>query len=268
MTVRDRTVLVVVLAVAALAAGWLLVVQPKRATAAKLGASVQAEQAQLNTVEAKVAADEQARAAFPADYAEIAQLGEAVPQDDEVPSLIYELQSAAKASHVDFQGLQVTESGSSTTGTSSGTTGTASTALPPGVSDTGSGFGAEQFSFTFNGDFFNLSDFLGRLESFVVANGSTVRVSGRLMTLNALALGPAPHGGPNMVANVSATTYLLPASQGLTDGATAAGPTGSTGGAQAGLAGLASGAGPDANPAPDGGTGITPAPAAAISGAG
>ena len=264
MTPRDRNVLVVVVALAALAAGWLLVVQPKRAAAAKLGSSIQSEQAQLSTVEARVAADEQARASFPADYAELAELGEAVPQDDQVPSLIAEIQSAATASGVDFEALHVTPSSGGTTTATTGTSGTA--ALAPGVNPGGGAFDSEQFTFTFSGEFFNLSNFLARLEGFVVANGPTVRVRGRLMTLNALDLSAAPKGFPRMVADVSATTYLLPASQGSLNGATAAGPAGSP----AGLANPAAGAGSSANAsgsgAPAGGSGGTTAPAAAISG--
>jgi hypothetical protein len=248
MTARDRTVLIVVLAVVALAAGWLLVVSPKRATAAKLGSTIQGVQQQLAALQAQVAADEHARASFSAHYVELAQLGEAVPQDDNVPSLLVELQSAARASGIDFRGLQVTGGGSSGPSASapagasakagasasagasaaagaSGAPGASAAATPPPPGVTGSaGFGAEQFTFTFSGRFFALSGFLGRVEDFVVANGAVVRVSGRLMTLNAISLGPSPQGFPEMTASVSATTYLLPASQGLLDGATAAGP--------------------------------------------
>ncbi len=257
MTARDRTVLLVVLAVSALAAGWLLVVQPKRATAAKLGNSVISAQTRLATLKAQVAADGQARAAFPVDYAELAQLGKAVPPDDNVPSLIWELQSTAKASGVNFRGLRVTPSGSSSPSTTASSS--SASALVPGVSIGSAQFGAEQFGFTFSGNFFNLSDFLGRLDRFVIANGSVVRVRGRLMTLNALTLAAASQGAAGMVATVSATTYVLPASQGLLDGASAAGPTSAAAGS------TATGTGSAPAPGPAGGAGTTPARAAAIS---
>ncbi|MDQ6816414.1 MAG: hypothetical protein M3018_03270 [Actinomycetota bacterium] len=298
MTARDRAVLMFVLVLAALGGGWLLVVAPKRAAAAKLGSSVQAVQQQLATLQAQVVAGQRARASFSADYVELAQLGEAVPQNDNVPSLLVELQSAARASGIDFRGLQVTAGGSSgpspgpaagasagtagtagasagpagtagaspaTAGASAGTAGTAGASAaavqqPPGVSGGSTGFGAEQFTFTFSGRFFDLSGFLGRVEHFVVANGPLVRVSGRLMTLNAISLGPAPQGFPQMLASVSATTYLLPASQGLFDGATAAGPATATGPMPAegtGLAGASSG--PAGTTSAPGGTSSGPA---------
>ncbi len=270
MTARDRTVVIAVLAVVALGAAWLLVVQPKRGTAAKLSHSIQAVQAQLAGLQGQVVADQQARAAFPVDYAELARLGEAVPVDDNVPSLIYELQSAAKASGVDFRGLQLTPSAAPSAGPSPSiaAAAAAATTLPPGVSGGSAGFDAEQFTFSFSGKFFNLSDFLGRLDRFVLTSGSTVQVSGRLMTLNALSLGPGPQGFPDMTANMSATTYLLPASQGLLDGASTAGPgTPPPSGSSAASSPPASGTAPSPGTGAAGTSGATPAPAAAISAA-
>ena len=90
------------------------------------------------------------------------------------------------------------------------------------------GFPVEPFTFTFRGDFFHLSDFFGRLERFVVATNKQVSVSGRLMTLNAISLGPGPQGFPQITASIAATTYLVPAAQGLLNGATPAGPAPTT----------------------------------------
>ena len=42
------------------------------------------------------------------------KLGAAVPADDNVPSLIYQLQAAANASQVDFRDLSLTSTGAST----------------------------------------------------------------------------------------------------------------------------------------------------------
>jgi type II secretory pathway pseudopilin PulG len=265
VTSRDRSVLIAVLAVAALVGAWILVVAPKRGTASKLSTSIQAVQAQLATIETQVAADRQARAAFPVQYAQLARLGEAVPQDDNIPSLIYELQTTAKASGVDFRGLQLTPGSGSTPGPSASAG--ASAALPPGVSAGAAGFATEQFTFSFSGEFFNLSDFLGRLDRFVVASGSTIRVSGRLMTLNALTLGPGSLGFPEMLANVSATTYLLPSSQGALGSSPSTNPGAPRAGPSTGLPG-GSPSSPGLTSSPGSGTagssGSSPAPAATI----
>ncbi len=228
MTARDRLVIVVVAIAAAVAGGWLLVIQPKRQQASKLGDQVRAAQAQLDTARARALQGELARRAFSGRYGDMVRLGEAVPADDDVPSLIYQIQSAARAARIDFRGLQLSGGGGgSPSGTSSSGRGTSAT-LPPGVTVGPAGFPAEQFSFTFRGSFFHLADFFNRLQRFVVATDKRVSVSGRLMTLNAINLSAGPAGFPQIAATVSATTYILPASQGLMNGATPAGPAGTS----------------------------------------
>jgi hypothetical protein len=89
------------------------------------------------------------------------------------------------------------------------------------------GFPIEPFTFTFQGNFFHLANFFHRLQRFVVATNKRVSISGRLMTLNSFSLQPASQGFPQITAQISATTFLVPASQGLLNGATPAGPSSS-----------------------------------------
>jgi type II secretory pathway pseudopilin PulG len=234
MSTRDRTILVVIALAAAVIGPWLLIVQPKRDQAAKVQTQINSVQSQLASVRSELAAGTQARAAFASSYTSLVRLGEAVPTDDNTPSLIYQVQAAAKASKVDFQSLTFNAGQGGTAPTSStsskpstSSTDVSSTALPPGATIGPAGFPIEPFTFTFQGSFFHLADFLGRLQRFVVANNQNVWVSGRLMSLNAITLGQAS-GSPQVTATISATTYLLPASQGLLNGATPAGPATST----------------------------------------
>lgn len=232
MTKRDRTVIAVVLAVAAIAAAWLLVVQPKRDKASKLASQITSVQSQLDQARSQVAQGEAARSAFSGSYTVLARLGEAVPADDNVPSLIYQIQNAATKARIDFDSLTLNGSGSAApapapapaAGSSSSAAQAVTATLPPGATVGPAGFPIEPFTFTFTGNFFHLSDFFGRLERFVVANNKNIAVSGRLMTLDAISLGPASSGFPTIAATVSATTYLLPSSEGLTAGATPLGP--------------------------------------------
>ena len=229
MTARDRIVLMVVLAIAAVAASWMLVIQPRRAQASKLGTQVTSEQSQLDSARAEISQGEAARRSFPTNYTQIVRLGEAVPADDNVPSLIYQIQGAATTAHVDFRSLQVTGGSGSTSTSSSSSSGSSSTAaLPPGVTVGAAGFPAEQFQFQLQGNFFNLSKFFNRLQQFVVAGKNQLSIRGRLMTVNAISFGAAPQGFPQITATVSATTYLVQPSQGLLAGATTAGPAGTS----------------------------------------
>ena len=237
MTTRDRIIIVAVLAVAAVAGSWMLIVQPKRKQAASLASQVAAAQTQLETVRSELNQSQAAKTQFAHEYTEMVRLGEAVPPDDNVPSLVYQVQSAAAGAHVDFRALQVGASGGApastapapgTPGTSgqggSGAASASAASLPPGVAVGPAGFPAEQFSFTFQGSFFHLSNFFDRLQRFVTANGQRIAISGRLMTVNAINLSAAPSGFPHITASVSATAYMLPASQGLVAGASPTAP--------------------------------------------
>jgi type II secretory pathway pseudopilin PulG len=244
MTGRDRIVMAIVCALVAAAGAWMLVIQPKRNQASSLGKQVSAAQAQLTSVQQQVAQGNIARASFSSSYTQLARLGEAVPSDDNVPSLIYQLQGAANATGVDFRSLVLQPGSSSSTpppasitstsASSTTTPGSVASAaaltapLPPGATTGPAGFPQEQFAFTFNGNFFHLAKFFKRLEDFVVANNKDVAVSGRLMTLNAVSFGPGSQGFPSISASISATDYLVPEAQGVFNGATPAGPSSST----------------------------------------
>jgi hypothetical protein len=230
VTARDRIVIMVVLAVGAVVAGWMLVVSPKRDQAASLGTQISAQQSQLDAARSQVAAGESARAAFAGQYTQLAKLGEAVPPDDDVASLIYQVQNAAQGAKVSFRGLQLSNSPAASSSTPSSSTPGASTSttpatqLPPGAAVGAAGLPTEQFTFSLTGNFFHLADFFNRLQNFVTTSGSTLLVSGRLMTINGINLAPAAAGFPQITASVSATTYIVPATEGEFGGATSAGP--------------------------------------------
>lgn len=222
MSVRDRTVIVVLALVAAVAASWLLVIQPKRSELSNLQHQVSSAQSQLASAQSELASGQSARNQFRASYAAMVRLGEAVPTDDNVGSLIYQLQAAASATGVDFQALSL----SSQTGGSASGPGQAP--LPPGVTVGPAGFPSEPFSFTFGGSFFHLADFFAKLQRFVSQTRGGLQVQGRLLTLNSIQLGPGAGGFPQINATVSATAYLLPQAQGLAAGATPLGPAATT----------------------------------------
>jgi hypothetical protein len=232
MTGRDRVIVVALCITAVLVAPWLLVVNPERSQASKLQSQINGVQSQLATVRAEAASAQAARATFGKSYTALVRLGEAVPTDDNTPSLIYQLQSAANAANVNFQSLALSNSpgaASASPQASSSASQASTAALPPGAVVGPAGFPIEPFTFTFQGNFFHLADFLGRLQRFVVMGNQQLSVSGRLMTLNAISLGPGGSSGfPQITATISATTYLLPASQGLLNGATPAGPPSSS----------------------------------------
>jgi hypothetical protein len=85
--------------------------------------------------------------------------------------------------------------------------------------------------FTFVGSFFDLSDFFHRMKRFVwVANGGHVAVHGRLLTVDGFDL--KAKSFPKLEAQVFATVYLSPKSEGTTGGATPGGPAATPAGTQ------------------------------------
>jgi hypothetical protein len=107
VTARDRTVLTVVAALALIAAAWFLLLAPVRSDVKAADTELTAAQTRLTAAEALVAQGATAKAASRDDYATISRLGKAVPADDDVPSLIVQIEGAADRSRVDFRSLEL-----------------------------------------------------------------------------------------------------------------------------------------------------------------
>jgi hypothetical protein len=249
MTQRDR-ILVLVLAVAALVGGfWFAVLAPKREEAKSLGDQVAKQQTRLEDARRSAAEARQAKARYDADYAAVTRLGKAVPVDDDVPSLVYQLERAADGADVDFRafksvagpatgaatsgigavaqaGAAVKSNGGSEGGDAPAVAATQSAAatLPPGATVGSAGFPTMPFSFAFQGSFFDMQHLLGNVQRLVTLRGDRIRVDGRLMTIDGFAIEAGDAGFPQVKASLAATAYLLPAGEGSTGGASAQGP--------------------------------------------
>jgi hypothetical protein len=237
VTTRDRTVLIVVGFVAILGAFWFLALTPKRQETADASAALLVAQQRLTTAQAGVSVAEAARKGYDDDYATVARLGKAVPVDDDVPSLVYQLERTAHASKIDFRSITL-QAGAAPASTApvptaaaavasangsavSSTTPAVTAALPPGATVGAAGFPTMPFSFTFDGKFFPLQRFLRSLDDLTTVKGKSISVKGRLLTVDGVALKPGPKGFPDVSATVAVTAYLLPSDEGLTAGATA-----------------------------------------------
>jgi Tfp pilus assembly protein PilO len=220
MTGRDRMVLIGVLVVVALGAAWMLAVSPERKQAATLGTEVAAAKTQLASAEGQLANARAAQSQYAASYSSVVSLGKAVPPTQEVPALIDQIAHATHDKNVDF--TSITSGGS-------GTTSAASSAS--------SSFAQLPFTFTFVGSYFDLEHLFGQLTDFATPTPSgALQVNGRLLTVQSVRLAPSTTSSSkpgesldsHLTATIGATAYMLPASQGLTAGATATSPTGAT----------------------------------------
>ena len=226
---QSRILLTVVAAVAASAAFFFLVLSPKRDEIAALDAQIAAKQGELTTNQQLVADYQAAKGGYRTAYASVVRLGKAVPVEDDVRSLVVQIDGAARKAGVNFQSISVgggAAAGGAAPAAGSAPGGAAAAPLPDGATVGPAGFPVMPFTFTFDGSFFKLADFFRGLEDFVSVRNQNVAVTGRLLTLDSLNLQPTQF--PKISASVSATTYLVSPMQGLTGGATAQGPAAAT----------------------------------------
>jgi Tfp pilus assembly protein PilO len=204
---------------AVLGAGWVLVVSPERKKAATLQNEVASASSQVASAEGQLASARAAQARYSAAYTSIVRLGKAVPPGREVPSLVYELAHASNQKHVDLSSIVYGGGG----GATSSSTPAASLA----------GFTQMPFTFVFNGSYGDLYNLFKQLNRFTVRTASGgLEVSGRLLTIQSARLAPVTtaeagkSGAELLSGTITATAYVLPATQGLTGGSTPASPAG------------------------------------------
>ncbi len=246
MTTRDRLVLIGVMALALLAAVWLLLVSPERSKASKLNSEVSTASAQLASAQGDAASARAAQQRYSSAYSSVVSLGKAVPASEEVPSLMYQLAQATNEKHVQFTSI--------TTGGGVGSSSASSASSTAVAAAASAGFTQMPFTFVFGGSFNDLYHLFQQLNTATVRTSSGgLQVSGRLLTLQAVKLEPAGTEGSakQLTGTITATAYVLPASQGLTAGATPSSPA--TPGSAASTAST-----------PSSSAGASPAPAATI----
>lgn len=225
MTGRDRMVLIGVIVLAALGAAWMLVVSPERKKAGELQTQVTAAHAQLSTAEGQLATARTAQSQYSAAYASVVSMGKAVPPSEEVPSLIYQLSQASNQKDVQFASIT---SGATATSSSSSSSPTATAVV--------ASFTPMPFTFVFEGGFFDLEHLFHQLTGFTTSTADgELKVNGRLLTIQSVKLAPIATSGASTNGNngeltgtITASAYVLPASQGLTGSATPASPTGAS----------------------------------------
>jgi Tfp pilus assembly protein PilO len=127
---------------------------------------------------------------------------------------------------------------SSTTGATSSTTAPAASAAPVPATESAAatqpigatvgpaGLPTLPYDLTFTGGFFDVANFIGGVDGLVTPQGaSQVAAEGRLVTVDGFALKIVnPGANPKLTADFAVTSYVAPAIQGLTAGASPSGP--------------------------------------------
>jgi hypothetical protein len=256
----DRTILLVIPLIGLAIAFYMLVLAPKRNEAGELQKQVDSLNAQISSAEAEISTAETARDAFGDNYADIVKLGTAVPEDEDQSTLIHDLDRMGTENSLSFQSFQLNEDSATTTAppappptttdTSSSTESTDSTStdstttststtttaapteataasLPIGATVGPAGLPVTPYTLEYFGGFFDMAGLFGDLDSRVKVDDAGTRpvAHGRLITIDGFSLSADPvKGFPSVAADIAVTTYMVPPEQGLSAGASPAGP--------------------------------------------
>lgn len=251
MSPRNRIVAGGLAIVAATAGFWFVLLAPKRTEVSAVTDKI--AQAQSRRDAAVTAANQagQARARYRGDYATVARLGKAVPGDDDVASLIYQIETIARASKIDFRAVKLSggagaasaaptppaapanadaekgEAGDPTAAPANPAAPVVVAQPPPGAVVGAAGLLTVPFTFTFDGDYLEFQRFLKAINGLANNENEKITVRGRLLTVDGFSLAAGPKGFPKLKALVSATAYLVPP-DGAAAGATPQSPGGAT----------------------------------------
>ena len=174
--------LIVVVALAAGAAGWFVLVSPKRAESKRLEAEIASTQAQ---VIAYHAASLQAKGRTPIRVADLFRLSKAMPDRADMSGVLLQLNQIAADTGITFQ------------------------SIAPQTSVPISGYQAMPIQLTFEGNFYNLADFLFRLRNLVAVQHGQLSATGRLFAIDTLAFSQSPNGGfPQIAATLVVDAFV------------------------------------------------------------
>ncbi len=157
MSRKTRLLLAGVALVAVVAVAWFFLISPLRADIADTNASISEQQDKLSQLQAKLAQSQATRAEGQKNQARLMELAKMVPQANQVPSLLVQIQDLADQAGIDFL------------------------SVVPGEATESDGFKIVPLQLQFTGTYFDLSDFAYRVEQLVATPG-------RLMTVKSVQL--------------------------------------------------------------------------------
>jgi type IV pilus assembly protein PilO len=185
---KEIYIITAVVAVVLVVAWYFLLFSPKQRELSDLDQQVQSAQSELTAAQAQVVQLESYKKTAPQSRAEIVRLGKMLPAAEGVPGLIIELTKTAEASGVDVA------------------------SIVRGTTTQGTPFGIQSLTLQVAGRFFDVEDFLYRLEEYVAFRNASFRVTGRLLQVTTLQMQPvsgaASGTSPELTVSVGLNAYL------------------------------------------------------------
>ena len=172
MRARGKEIYIITGVVAAVlvVAWYFLLFSPTQQKLSDLDQQVSSAQSALSVAQQEVARLETYKKTAPQSRAEIVRLGKMLPESEGIPGLIIELTKTAESSGVTI------------------------VSISRGTTTPGSPFGIQQLTLSVAGRFFDVEDFLYRMEEYVAFRNASFRVTGRLLQVTTLNIAGAASG--------------------------------------------------------------------------
>lgn len=186
MKKRDIAILAGLGVVVLIVAWWFLVISPKRDEAASLDSQYQTEKQKYDTNYARVQKIDDERTAAKQAAGDLLKLNKLIPVDSQVPSLIVELQASANDAGIKFMKI-----------------------VPETPIAGKQGATVVPITLEFQGQYYDVNDFLYRVENYARMEGNDISVSGRLINVVTLDLGQPQLGDfPDVLVKMGANAYM------------------------------------------------------------
>ena len=174
------SVIVAVFALLILGAGVFLLVLPERHNAAGLAKEIASTQQQIT--QARALAEQ--KPAQPIHVADLFKLVKAMPDRLDMPGILLQLNQTASDSGIEFDSIS------------------------PSPATPGTGYQVVPIALEFNGNFYDLNDFLFRLRNLVSVRGGKLGATGRLFSVGSIDFAEGQSGFPNIHAQLHVNAYV------------------------------------------------------------
>jgi len=223
MSQQTKTALSVLGLVIVAGAFWMLLIAPKREKADELSEQVAAARTSTDAARQQATDGLVAKSNFPHNYQQLVLLGKAVPADSGTASMLVQLNDIGTHHRTPFLGIEL----KSPEGGEEGEVENEVAALPPLGSGPGpASLRSMPYGLEFEGGFFDAADFIEGVNSLVQTKKGRVHADGRLVTFDSFEMlaTKTTFRPKELTIKFFINAYATPAGQGLTAGATPAGP--------------------------------------------
>ncbi len=161
--------------------GYFLLIKPKQDEAGRLSGEIASLETQIAVAMAAQRLPQGDESAI--QVADVFRVTKAMPDDDDMPGIILELNAVAAASGIEF------------------------VSIAPQSAAVRSSYTALPINLAFEGNYYDLTDFLFRLRNLVSVRDGELAADGRLYSLDTLSMAEGPGGFPEIAASLTVTAF-------------------------------------------------------------